>query len=202
MGIYDETKTPRTRASLKPYALLRGCLAQSTGSIAMKGRRPGQSGFTLVELMIVVIILGVLAGIAYPAYKSHMMKTRRADARGVMLAIAAQQERFFTECNWYATTLAGTRGCGADNTAGVLGFGLSGSVVDNYTFALTAGGKFRDGTLPAACSDASCGFTLEATPKSTQVNDGKLMINSRGERFWDKNNNGNYLDAEEDSWKK
>lgn len=159
-------------------------------------------GFTLIELMIVVVIIGVLAGIAYPSYKNYMMKTRRGDARAIMLAISAQQERFFTECNWYATTLTGTRGCGADNTAGVLGFNLSGTVSENYTFAVSAGSKDRNGTLPATCSSASCGFTLEATPISKQVKDGKLMINARGERFWDKNNNTVYTDNDEDSWKK
>jgi type IV pilus assembly protein PilE len=63
-------------------------------------------GFTLVELMVVVVILGFLLGIAMPNYSNYMQKTRRTDARNALLEIAAAQERHFFEHNQYTGTIA------------------------------------------------------------------------------------------------
>jgi len=67
-----------------------------------------QQGFTLIELMIVVAIIGILAGIAYPSYQESVLKSRRADAQGVLLGLANSMERHFTETNSYATPPAAT----------------------------------------------------------------------------------------------
>lgn len=53
-------------------------------------------GFTLIELMIVVAIIGILSAIAYPAYMEHVQSTRRADARATLLALSSAMERFYT----------------------------------------------------------------------------------------------------------
>ncbi len=54
-------------------------------------------GFTLIELIIVVAIIGVLAAIAYPSYQDSVRKSRRADARAVLLEAAQFMERRYTE---------------------------------------------------------------------------------------------------------
>ena len=59
-------------------------------------------GFTLIELMIVVVIVGVLGAIAYPAYQDSMRKSRRTDGQTALLQAVQVAERFFTQNNTYA----------------------------------------------------------------------------------------------------
>ncbi len=72
------------------------------------------SGFTLIELMISVAIVGILAGIAIPSYQSHVLKSRRAVAKGDLLGLANALERHFTETNSYcdAGGAGGANSCG------------------------------------------------------------------------------------------
>ena len=64
-------------------------------------------GFTLLELMIVVVIIAILASLAYYNYSRFAFRTRRADGREMVMRIAAAQERFFTNTNTYVTSTAG-----------------------------------------------------------------------------------------------
>jgi type IV pilus assembly protein PilE len=60
-----------------------------------------QKGFTLIELMIVVAIVGILAAVAYPSYREYIARARRADAKTVLLEDAQYLERFFTQGGTY-----------------------------------------------------------------------------------------------------
>lgn len=151
------------------------------------------SGFTLIELMITVAIIGILAAIAYPSYRNYATQTRRSDAQIALTQAANQQERFFTECNWYASTLYGTRACAASGS-GVLNLSTTTPVLSperHYVITLV--------TPTTACPIASC-YVLQATPAATadggtglQTGDGNYRITSTGVKTWDKNNSGNYL---------
>jgi len=66
--------------------------------------RRAQRGFTLIELMIVVAIIGILAAVAYPAYNSSVRKSRRADAKTALLDLAQREERFMSTGNTYSKT--------------------------------------------------------------------------------------------------
>lgn len=61
-----------------------------------------EQGFTLIEIMIVVVIVSVLAMVAVPSYQNQMQKARRVDATEALMNIAGIQERYFLQNNGYA----------------------------------------------------------------------------------------------------
>jgi type IV pilus assembly protein PilE len=62
-------------------------------------------GFTLIELMVTVVIAGILAAVAYPAYTSHVMRSRRADATAALTAVVQAQERYRGNRSAFASSL-------------------------------------------------------------------------------------------------
>ena len=67
------------------------------------GKSPRQQGFTLIELMIAVAVVGILAGIAWPSYKYYVMRANRSAAQQFMLDIANREEQFMLDARSYAT---------------------------------------------------------------------------------------------------
>ncbi|MEE2731112.1 MAG: type IV pilin protein [Pseudomonadota bacterium] len=113
-------------------------------------------GFTLVELMIVVAIVGVIMAVALPAYNSHVQKTRRSDARTALQEAAARQERIYTESNTYTADLTRllTNADGQSSPEGY--YDISVALSCSRTVSNT--------------SYSSC-FTLTATAKGLQADD-------------------------------
>lgn len=117
-----------------------------------------QSGFTLIELVIVVAIVGVLSAIAYPSYTQYVQRTHRANARAALLQTSQWMER--------AATARGVYPGASDVPAGIRS---------------VEGGRYTV-TVTVAANSAS--FTVTATPLAAQANDrcGAFILNSAGTR--------------------
>ena len=91
-----------------------------------------QRGITLIELMIVVVVISILAAVAYPNYQEFVARAKRNEARAALLMLATNQERFFLNNN---TFTADVRELGFDSDDG----GLT-SITENdyYTVRVTA----------------------------------------------------------------
>lgn len=77
----------------------------------MMTARPNKgSGFTLIELVIVVLIVAILAAVAIPSYRRYIVRSHRVDAQAALLDLAARQERFYYSNNAYAGDLPALNG--------------------------------------------------------------------------------------------
>lgn len=68
----------------------------------MLRQRSSNTGFTLIEVMIVVAVIGIIAAIAVPSYSRYMTDARRTDAIAFLSEVAGEQQRYFTENNQFA----------------------------------------------------------------------------------------------------
>lgn len=73
---------------------------------SLRGSRGGQGGFTLIELMITVVVIGILAAVAIPNYNEYVRKSRRSDAMSALTTGAQTMERYYTENMTYASAPA------------------------------------------------------------------------------------------------
>ncbi len=137
-----------------------------------------QNGFTLIELMIVVAIVGVLARIAYPSYQDSMIKSRRADAKSALLELSVFMERYYTTKGCYNIPDATTLACVAGNAAPALPFTTTPkSSTANYdlTVAATPSTFILTATPRSTVPDSKCGtLTLDNTNTKTESGTGTV----------------------------
>lgn len=140
-------------------------------------------GFTLIELMIVIVIVGILASIAIPAYQNSVKKSRRGTAQGDLMSFAQAMERHFTTNGTYAGAAAGG--------------GNTGSPTIFSTTSPSGSGGTAYYNLRIMAADAST-FTLRAIPINGQAGDGIMELDNTGARRWDEDNGGSFGGTEND----
>lgn len=120
-------------------------------------------GFSLIEIMVVVAIIAIIAAVAYPSYTNSVRKAKREDAKTMLMEIAGQQQRYYTNNNEFANALT------------ALGYGGSLTSNDGY-YAISMSSNSSGGRV--------VGYTLTATPvagKSQEVDKcGSFTLDSKG----------------------
>jgi type IV pilus assembly protein PilE len=114
-------------------------------------------GFTLIEVMIVVVIVAFLAAIGFPSYLSHVRKSARAEAKVRLMQVAQLQERYFTEKNTYVA-----------DAAPLLGLAAGATIYSNGNNDASSAYQI---TVAAGSSGIGTSFTLSAVPQGSQTND-------------------------------
>ncbi len=123
-------------------------------------------GFTLIELMIVVAVIGMLAAIALPSYQEQVARSKRSDATGGLLEFASVLERHYTENSTYCD--AGTvveAGCGGGTgDSGIPGFFPS-------TLPLDGGTAYYNLTITAVADVPQQTYTIQAARTGSMTGD-------------------------------
>ena len=150
--------------------------------IAAPATNSTQQGFTLMELMIVVAIVGILAAVGYPSYMQYTVKANRSAAQSYLLSVANKQEQYMLDARQYFST---STGCTNILAASAVGVSPPHEVDKNYSIAICAnsaatppeylitatatGGQYtndtgcRNLTLNQAATKASSGIDAVAT---------------------------------------
>jgi type IV pilus assembly protein PilE len=149
-----------------------------------------QYGFSLIELMIVLAIIGVLAKIAYPSYQDSMIKSRRADAKSALLELSVFMERLYTTTGCYNAGSDKTCNTADDTTASASSPNLS-VLIPYYRYnssgtwtgevAAPKSGGAINYNLSLSNVTASA-FTLQAVPVTKKPDEkcGTLTLDNTG----------------------
>lgn len=130
-----------------------------------------QRGVNLIELLVVVAIVSILSGLAYPSYMQHIVNTKRTTAKSVLMQIADRQQQFFLDNKTYAGNLTN------------LGYGANPLVVGDDGRQLAAGDPESVYSVSLANASVTT-YTITAAPMYGQASRdtecGSLSLNQSG----------------------
>lgn len=119
-----------------------------------------ESGFTLIELMIVVAVIAVLAAIAYPSYLDYVRKARFNDAKQTLFHISAEAEQYYSDNKVYPSSLTNL----GHSAATILTSEINSGDVSEAYYSLTIS------------SSSATSYTLTATPRGDQAKDTRCKV--------------------------
>jgi type IV pilus assembly protein PilE len=123
-------------------------------------------GFTMMELMITIAIVGILATIAITSYRSHIMKANRSDALQTLLSIQLAEERYRMKNSSYGSLAQVWNGVSA-TTGGYYTIAISNTSATSYTITATAtGSQTTDSEDGNSCATLSLAYSNNAVTKT------------------------------------
>jgi type IV pilus assembly protein PilE len=131
-----------------------------------------QAGFTLIELMIVLVVLAVLLLVALPAYQDSVRKARRADGKSALIGLQLAQEKLRGSCRFYAAGLATADACGTDAASSTVNYSSTSSEGHYAISVVSASGNaftIRATATGAQASDTGCTQLEIAFPAQTKT---------------------------------
>jgi len=133
-------------------------MTSSTPSVVLRPK-----GFTLIEIMIVVAIIGILATIALPSYLQYLREGRRIDATAALMSIESAQEKHRVSNTSYTTDLTGALGISTTSPEGHYTLAVTSANATSYTATATAtGGQTSD----TGCTTITLSMSAGATTKT------------------------------------
>ena len=135
----------------------------------MRVRLGYRRGFTLIELMIVVVVISVLASIAYPSYIKYTARSRRSDAQQLMQEISLKQGQYILDARSYTTTL-GSAGLNINR--------------QGWTCTTTCTNPYYTISVAMVMTATPPTYTITGTPVTGSIveTDGTLTLDNTGAR--------------------
>lgn len=158
------------RLNVSPLAMMRNTPCDQT------------QGFSLIELIITLTLIGIATAIALPSYQSSARKGNRSDGEALLMSISARMEKVRYDTGSFTMDLT------------QLNYASAAGISSNE-------GNYTASVLPptTACPINTC-YVLRATPLGGQAKDGILELTSTGIKRRDKNADGDTTDPDEASW--
>ncbi len=140
------------------------------------------SGFTLIELMITVTIIGIVAAIAYPSYNQHILRTHRIEGKEMLTKAKMDQERYFSSNNTYVTDLT------------IMGYATNPAISEHGYYSLAVDAEVDPGCMRTTCYSMTI-TTVAGQPQDKDTECRKMTLTSTGRKSAKDSSNADSADC-------